>query len=64
MAGNLNGTEAAALAKACGARLAVPHHFDMFAFNTAPPDEFVRACEQLSQPCRVLRGGERLTFPD
>ena len=63
VAGNLNGTEAAALAKACGARLAVPHHFDMFAFNTAPPDEFVRACEQLSQPCRVLRGGERMTFP-
>ncbi len=62
VAGNLNGTEAAALAKACGAQLAVPHHFDMFAFNTESPDEFVRACERLSQPCRVLRGGERLTF--
>jgi L-ascorbate metabolism protein UlaG (beta-lactamase superfamily) len=63
VAGNLNGTEAAALAKSCGARLAVPHHFDMFAFNTEPPDEFTAACSRLDQPCRVLRGGERLTFP-
>jgi len=64
VAGNLNGTEAAALAKACGARLAVPHHFDMFAFNTEPPDEFRQACERLAQPCRVMRGGERLSYPD
>ena len=62
VAGNLNGTEAAALAKACGARLAVPHHFDMFAFNTASPEEFVRACARLGQPCRVLRHGESLVF--
>ena len=62
VAGNLNGTEAAALAKACGARLAVPHHFDMFAFNTASPDEFVRTCARLDQPCRVLRLGESLVF--
>jgi L-ascorbate metabolism protein UlaG (beta-lactamase superfamily) len=63
VAGNLNGTEAAALAKTCGARLAVPHHFDMFAFNTESPDEFTGACVRLDQPCRVLRGGESITFP-
>ncbi|MDB6140161.1 MAG: fold metallo-hydrolase [Verrucomicrobiaceae bacterium] len=62
VAGNLNGTEAAALARAIGARLAVPHHFDMFAFNTEPPDEFVNTCARLSQPCQVLRCGERLTL--
>jgi L-ascorbate metabolism protein UlaG (beta-lactamase superfamily) len=62
VAGNLNGTEAAALARACGARLAVPHHFGMFAFNTADPREFVEACGRLQQPCRVLRGGESLTL--
>lgn len=60
VAGNLNGTEAASLAKAVGARLAVPHHFHQFEFNTAEPDEFVSVCERLNQPCRVLRGGERL----
>jgi len=62
VAGNLNGTEAAALAKACGARMAVPHHFGMFAFNTADPREFVEACGRLQQPCRVLGGGESLTL--
>lgn len=62
VAGNLNGTEAAALAKAIGAGLAVPHHFDMFEFNTEPPDEFLSTCARLAQPCQVLRCGERLTL--
>lgn len=57
--GNLNGTEAAALAKAVGATIAIPHHYDMFAFNTESPDEFVRAAGRLGQPFRVLRCGER-----
>ena len=63
VAGNLNGTEAAALAKCCGADLAVPHHFEMFTFNTASPDEFTAACQRLGQPHRVLRCGEKLTWP-
>ncbi len=60
VAGNLNGTEAAAMAKAIGARLVIPCHYDMFEFNTATPDEFVSACQRLSQPCYVLRCGEKL----
>lgn len=60
VAGNLNGVEAAQLAAAIGARLAIPHHFDMFAFNTEPPDEFVAECLRLGQPCRVLQNGEGL----
>lgn len=60
VAGNLNGTEAAALAKAGGVRLVVPCHYEMFEFNTESPDEFVRACERLEQPFRVMRCGERL----
>jgi L-ascorbate metabolism protein UlaG (beta-lactamase superfamily) len=63
VAGNLDGPEAAALAHAIGARLAVPMHFEMFEFNTEPPDAFVAACERLGQPYRVLRAGERLTLP-
>jgi len=58
VAGNLNGREAAVVAKAIDARLAVPHHFDMFAFNTEPPDEFEAACRELGQPFRTLRNGE------
>ena len=61
VAGNLNGMEAAALARAMGARLVVPCHYDMFTFNTEDPDEFVAACERLGQGYRVMRGGERLT---
>ena len=60
VAGNLNGTEAAALGKVGGARLVVPCHYDMFEFNTETPDEFVAACGQLQQPFRVMRCGERL----
>lgn len=63
VAGNLNGTEAAALAKACGARLAVPHHFDMFAFNTESPEEFTSACHRLSQPYARLQPGEQVNYP-
>ncbi|HEX5621744.1 MAG TPA: MBL fold metallo-hydrolase [Solirubrobacteraceae bacterium] len=61
VAGNLWGAEAAAVAHAIGARLAVPMHFEQFAFNTEPPDAFVGECERLGQPYRVLRAGERLT---
>ena len=59
--GNLNGTEAAALARAINARLVVPHHFEMFEFNTATPEEFETACERLSRPYKTLRAGGRLT---
>ena len=62
MLDNLNGPEAARLARTVEARLAVPCHYDMFAFNTASPDVFVAECERLGQPYRVLRQGERLTL--
>lgn len=62
VAGNLNGTEAAALAKACSAGLVVPCHYEMFKFNTEPTDEFVAACERLAQPHHLMRCGSRLTI--
>ncbi len=62
VAGNLNGTEAAALAKAGGAGLVVPCHYEMFEFNTDTPDEFVAACARLEQPCKVMRSGEKLVL--
>jgi len=61
VAGNLTGDEAAGVAHEIRARVAVPMHFEMFAFNTEPPDAFAAACERLGQPYRVLRAGERLT---
>jgi L-ascorbate metabolism protein UlaG (beta-lactamase superfamily) len=59
VAGNLNGREAATLAKEIGASVAIPCHYEMFEFNTAPPDDFIRAAQKLNQPYRVLRAGER-----
>jgi L-ascorbate metabolism protein UlaG (beta-lactamase superfamily) len=61
VAGNLDGEEAALVAHEIGARIAIPMHYDMFAFNTASPDAFAAACERLGQPYRVLRAGERLS---
>jgi L-ascorbate metabolism protein UlaG (beta-lactamase superfamily) len=58
VAGNLSGVEAARLAHAAGVRRVIPCHFDLFEFNTAPPDEFIAECRALGQPCRVLRPGE------
>lgn len=63
VAGNLDGREAAQLAHDIGARLAIPCHFEMFEFNTAPPDDFVQACARLGQPCRILQAGECCEMP-
>jgi L-ascorbate metabolism protein UlaG (beta-lactamase superfamily) len=60
---NLDGSEAARLARLVDAALAVPCHYDMFEFNTADPAAFTAECERLGQPYRVLRLGERLTLP-
>ena len=59
VAGNLNAAEAAELGKQIGARCVVPHHYDMFAFNSADPAEFVRCCQVFQTPYRVLQIGER-----
>ena len=61
VAGNLNGIEAATLACAINAKLAIPCHFEMFTFNTASPDAFITAAATLEQPVRVLQAGERCT---
>lgn len=58
VAGNLDGKEAAELARAIHAGTAIPHHFDMFAFNTASPATFAAECTRLEQTFRVLRNGE------
>jgi len=60
--GNLWGDEAAHLAASCDVGWAVPCHYDMFTFNTEPPDLFEGTCEALGQSYRVLRNGERLTL--
>ncbi|GAB4033054.1 MBL fold metallo-hydrolase [Spirosoma jeollabukense] len=60
VAGNLNPDEAARLGKAIGAKLVIPHHYDLFEFNTADPADFVQACEHHNTPYRVMLLGERV----
>ena len=57
VAGNLDGREAATLARDIGASVVIPCHYDMFEFNTASPDEFIACARRLGQAFRVLHGG-------
>lgn len=62
VAGNLDGREAAELAKDIQAQLVVPCHYEMFEFNTATPELFEKTCRELGQPFKTLKAGERLTI--
>ena len=59
VAGNLDGREAAQLARMIGAGVVIPCHYEMFEFNTASPEEFIRTAKELNQSYCVLRAGER-----
>ena len=61
VAGNLNCAEAAKLGKEIGAKRVIPCHYDMFTFNTADVQDFVKEAERLDQPYKVLKGGERFS---
>ena len=58
VAGNLDPDEAARLGRDIGAKLVIPHHYDLFAFNTADPADFARACDRHGTPYRVMQLGE------
>jgi L-ascorbate metabolism protein UlaG (beta-lactamase superfamily) len=64
VAGNLGGREAAQLAHDARVTLAIPCHYEMFEFNTASTGEFEAACQEIGQRYRILRAGERLSFPE
>jgi L-ascorbate metabolism protein UlaG (beta-lactamase superfamily) len=62
VARNLNGKEAARLAHDAGVRQVIPCHYDLFEFNTAPPDEFIAECRGRGLPCQMLHPGKGLSF--
>jgi L-ascorbate 6-phosphate lactonase len=55
---NMNSTDAVRLAKAVGPRLTIPHHYDMFTFNTVDVSEFTTLADQAGIPYKVLHCGE------
>ena len=56
--GNMWGTESASLAKRVNARAVIPHHFNMFKFNTESPNDFIAEANNLGQLFFVLENGE------
>jgi L-ascorbate metabolism protein UlaG (beta-lactamase superfamily) len=62
VAGNLDHEEAAKLGKAIGAKLVIPHHYDLFTFNTADPDLFSAACLKAGVNYKVLELGSGLEY--
>ena len=59
VAGNMSADEAAAFAKAVGSGIVIPHHYNMFEFNTEDPKRFVEAAEKEGIPYQVLGLGEK-----
>ncbi len=59
--GNMSASEAVDLAARVGPRFIVPHHYDMFTFNTIPVDAFASEARRLPEgvAARILRCGER-----
>jgi len=62
--GNLNGREAAMLARDAGVKMAIPCHFWMFALHYGNPMEFLEACKELAPDVQpyIMTQGERLIF--
>lgn len=60
---NMNLHEAIGLAKAVKATLLIPHHYDMFTFNTVDVEVFKAAADAAQQPYRVLECGEKFVYP-
>ena len=61
--GNLNAVEAVDVGIGAGIGLVVPHHYDMFEFNTGDPAEFEAEAGRRGLPVKMLRLGERLSLP-
>jgi L-ascorbate 6-phosphate lactonase len=59
--GNMSASEAVELASRCKPQFVVPHHYDMFTFNTVPVSVFEAEARRLPEGVnpRVLRCGER-----
>jgi L-ascorbate metabolism protein UlaG (beta-lactamase superfamily) len=61
VAGNLNSDEAVELAKSMGASIIIPCHYDLFEFNTADINYFIKAAIQKNQDYCVLDLGGKFS---
>ncbi len=63
VAGNLNPEEAARLGKVIRAKLVIPHHYNLFEFNTEDPKHFETQCQNYQINYKVLEMGEGMVYP-
>lgn len=61
---NMNMDEALALARAFTPRLVIPHHYDMFTFNTADVNFFAAKAQAAGQAYQILQCGQRFLWPN
>ncbi len=61
VAGNLNCKEAVLLGKEIDVRLVIPHHYDLFKFNTADVREFEKEADEVDLSFRTLKLGEQIS---
>jgi L-ascorbate 6-phosphate lactonase len=59
---NMNAAEAVELAQKVGSGTVIPHHYDMFTFNTADVNDFAELATAAGIPFAVLRAGERWVY--
>lgn len=59
---NMSAGDAVGLAAAIGDPLVIPHHYDMFTFNTIPVSDFTQLAQARGVRHRVLQAGERFLF--
>lgn len=59
---NMNIDEALDLAQEIGNPLVIPHHYDMFTFNTVDVAEFIEKASGVQQPYKVLQCGEKYVW--
>jgi L-ascorbate 6-phosphate lactonase len=62
IAPNMGIPDAVYVGKAIGAELVIPHHYDLFAFNTADEAAFISHAEAQQLPYQILCAGERFTW--
>lgn len=62
IAPNMGIPDAVFVGKSIGAALVIPHHYDLFAFNTASEAAFTAHAEAQHLPYQTLRAGERFTW--
>jgi L-ascorbate 6-phosphate lactonase len=59
---NMSAADAILLGQQIEAKLVIPHHYDMFTFNTVPVSDFTTLADAARLPYKILQAGERFIW--